>query len=171
MSKATDGWQILVEVTNLYRDMMRTTVEQTGMSKTRLEILDVLADVAEMSQADLQQHLGVEGPVVTRIVKQLEAEGLVTRRADPRDNRYTLVTLRADIREMRDNAELVKFKDTFGAQIVDGLDDEERAVLLRGLKRVQENVRALRDSPAEQSLTATTDKFLTQLKGRAQKRH
>jgi DNA-binding MarR family transcriptional regulator len=31
--------------------------------------------------------------VVTRLVKQLEARGLITRRPDPADNRFTLVRL------------------------------------------------------------------------------
>src|SRR5829696_6339063 len=145
MSSGTDGWQFLVEVTHLYRDMMRTTVEQTGMSKTRMEIMDVLADDGELSQAELQQRVGVEGPVITRIVKQLEAEGLVKRRPDPDDNRYTLFTLNVDVHAMRTSPEMLNFKERFGAQMMEGLSDEERATLLRGVRQIQENVRKHRE--------------------------
>ena len=47
----------------------------------------------ELSQAELQKRLGVDGAVITRLVKQLEARGLVVRRPDPADNRFTLVAL------------------------------------------------------------------------------
>lgn len=146
-------------VTNLYRDMMRSTVQQTGMSKTRLEILDVLADVDELTQAELQQQIGVESPVITRIVKQLEAEGLVTRRPDPRDNRYTLVALRSDLREMRTDVDLMMFKEKFGAQIMQGISEEERAMLLSALKRVRENLQAQRDASTEPTATKVIGKL------------
>jgi DNA-binding MarR family transcriptional regulator len=148
MSAGADGWQFLVRVAHLYRDMMRATVEQTGVSKTRLEILDVLADDGELSQAELQRRVGVEGPVITRIVKHLEAEGLVTRRRDPTDNRYTLVALNFDVKAKRNTAEMVKFKQAFGERIMRGINETERAVLLDVIKRVQENFRSYR--PADQ---------------------
>src|SRR5262245_53128507 len=112
MSAGADGWQFLVQVAHLYRDLMRATVEQTGVSKTRLEILDVLADDGELSQAELQRRVGVEGPVITRIVKQLEAERLVTRRPDPCDNRYTLVAVVFDVNAKRNSAEKNKVAES-----------------------------------------------------------
>jgi DNA-binding MarR family transcriptional regulator len=144
MSAGADGWQLLVRVAHLYRDMMRATIEQTGVSKTRLEILDVLADDGELSQAELKRRVGVEGPVITRIVKQLEAEGLVTRRPDPTDNRYTLVALKFDVKAKRNTGGMVKFKQAFGEQIMRGINEKERAVLLDVIKRVQENFRSYR---------------------------
>src|SRR5512138_3592258 len=105
-----DEWHIVVELMHLYRDVMRITEQSTGMSKSRLEIMHDLTHTDEMSQADLAKHLGVEGAVVTRIVKQLEAEGLVSRRADPRDNRYTLVALTPHARSLDVTGEAEKFR-------------------------------------------------------------
>ena len=160
MSAGADGWRLLVEVTHLYRTMMRATVEQTGVSKTRLEILDVLADDGELSQAELQRRVGVEGPVITRIVKQLEAEGLVTRRADPNDNRYTLVAANFDVDAQRNNAEMVKFKEAFGERIMEGISEEERAVLMNAIQRVHQNVKAYRagDEPSTEFVDKVLDK-------------
>jgi DNA-binding MarR family transcriptional regulator len=160
MSAGSDGWQFVVEVTHLYRDMMRATVEQTGVSKTRLEILDVLADDGELSQAELQRRVGVEGPVITRIVKQLEAEGLVKRRADPQDNRYTLVAPNFDVTAQRNTAEMVKFKEAFGERMMEGVDEQQRALLLSAIKRVQENVKAYRaaDQPDNEFVDRITGK-------------
>src|SRR5262245_36319559 len=94
----TGGGQFLVDLTHIYRDTMSVLEQAAGMSQSRLEIMHELFHADELSQADLQQHLGVEGAVVTRIVKQLEAAGLVTRRPDPQDNRYTLVALSTEAR-------------------------------------------------------------------------
>ncbi len=69
------------------------TVRQPGMSQPRLMLLRELLQTGEISQADLVRRLGMEGTLVTRFVKQMEGSGLLTRRNDPRDNRFTLVAL------------------------------------------------------------------------------
>ena len=60
---------------------------------SRLRLLAYMYGNGELSQADIQRHLEVDGATVTRQVKQLQAEGLLQRRVDPKDNRFTLVTL------------------------------------------------------------------------------
>ena len=100
----------------------------------------------ELSQADLQQHLGVEGPVITRIVKQMEAEGLVTRRADPKDNRYTLVAMKPEIRAQRYSGGMSNFREVLGAHLMAGLNEEDRANLLRMIAQIAANASALREA-------------------------
>ncbi len=140
MSIQEDGWQFNVDLVHLYHNMMRITEQATGMSQSRLEILHELAHREEMSQAELEQHLGVEGAVITRIVKQLEAAGMVSRRPDPQDNRYTLVALTPEARRMQTGSEAMEFRQNFGAALMSGLDESERAQLLKLIKRVSENV-------------------------------
>lgn len=147
MSAESDGWQFYVAITHFYRDFMRITEQQTGMSQTRLQLMHELYHVDEMSQAELINRLGVEGAVVTRIVKQLEAMGLVTRRADPNDNRFTLVSMTQLARSAQTEAETMKFKDAFGARLMEGLDEAERAHLFKIFKHIQENVEGI--DPAE----------------------
>ncbi|HVU09839.1 MAG TPA: MarR family winged helix-turn-helix transcriptional regulator [Phototrophicaceae bacterium] len=146
MSIESDGWQFNVELTHLHRDIMWITEQATGMSQTRLDILHELYHADELSQADLQQRLGVEGPVITRIVKQMEAEGQVTRRPDPRDNRYTLVAMTDEIRQARASESGLNFRDTLAVHLMQGLSEEERADLLRLIRIVGANARAFRDS-------------------------
>jgi DNA-binding MarR family transcriptional regulator len=139
-----DGWQFVVELIHLYRDVTRIIEHHTGMSQSRLQILHELFHNEELSQAELQERLGVEGAVITRIIKQLEALSLVTRRADPRDNRFTLVALSAEARQNQATDEATrKFKETFGAQLLEGLSEAELAQLLRMMKRIQENAEAI----------------------------
>jgi DNA-binding MarR family transcriptional regulator len=64
-----------------------------GVSMVEHLLFMQLVSEKELSQAELQKRLGVDGAVITRLVKQLEAKGLVVRRPDPTDNRFTLVAL------------------------------------------------------------------------------
>jgi DNA-binding MarR family transcriptional regulator len=65
-----------------------------GIAMSRMRLLAYIYYArAELNQADLQRDLEVDGATVTRQVKQLEAEGLLHRRANPKDNRFTLVEL------------------------------------------------------------------------------
>ena len=148
--------QFYIELRHLYQDVARITEQKLGMSQTRMEILHELYHVEEMSQAELQRLIGVEGPVITRIVKQLESAGLVTRRPDPRDNRFTLVALTPQTRQATRGSEGTQFKDDVGEQLMAGLDAEEQATLLRLMRRVQENAQAMRKAkPGEAQHTHT----------------
>jgi hypothetical protein len=69
---------------------------------------------------------------------------LVTRRADPTDNRYTLVALNFDVKAKRNTAEMVKFKQAFGSESCAASMRRSAAVLLDVIKRVQENFRSYR---------------------------
>ena len=84
--------QFTVLLVQLYRNLVREYERATGLSPSRMALLHALCS-GEISQTELQHHVGVEGPVITRIVKQMEADGYITRRVDPHDNRYTLVAL------------------------------------------------------------------------------
>ncbi len=136
----SEEWQIYIELFHLLREMERIITQSTGMSQTRLEILHELYHAGETSQAELQKHLDVEGTVITRIVKQLEAAGLVTRRPDPHDNRFTLVTLTPQARQQDNYPDNQNFKAEFGKQLLKGFSSEERDQLLILIDHLKENV-------------------------------
>jgi len=46
-----------------------------------------------ISQKEMQELLGIDRAMVTRLAKQFEAEGLIRRGSDPKDNRLTLLYL------------------------------------------------------------------------------
>ncbi|WP_211265212.1 MarR family winged helix-turn-helix transcriptional regulator [Actinacidiphila oryziradicis] len=64
-----------------------------GISRPRLQVLMRLWRAGETSHSDLRHLLSLDGASVTRLIKEFEAEGLITRRIDPGDNRYTLARL------------------------------------------------------------------------------
>lgn len=117
--------------------------QHVGMSQLRRQLLTRLSESGEISHAALQQHLAVDGATVTRLVKQFESEGVLSRRLDPQDNRYTLVSLTASGQQMV--AELSKAHSLFQVQLLDGIPEEEQAMALRVLERVRANIRAIQN--------------------------
>ena len=67
----------------------------SGMSQPRRQLLALLACEGEQRHAAVQRQLGLDGATITRLVKEFERAGVLTRRLDPTDNRYTLVAATA----------------------------------------------------------------------------
>jgi DNA-binding MarR family transcriptional regulator len=118
-----------------------------GMSRARWHVLKRVFLEGQVSQARLQSHLGVDGAAITRQVKQLEAQGLISRAADPQDNRFTLVTLTAAGRELAERLMLVRA--SFEAEVIAGMSEEDVAALRRGLNHVRANLAAMQASAEE----------------------
>jgi DNA-binding MarR family transcriptional regulator len=131
--------QFIVQLVQLYRDLVRAYERATGLSPSRMALLHALHHAGEITQTDLQRHVGVEGPVITRIVKQMEADGCITRRVDPQDNRYTLVALAPAGHQLIDQARQVKA--AFEAHLLVGLSTDDKAQLLRLLEHIHNNLR------------------------------
>ncbi|HLZ63174.1 MAG TPA: MarR family transcriptional regulator [Ktedonosporobacter sp.] len=110
-----------------------------GMSQARLQLLTFLAQQGEISHAALQQRLLLDGATITRLVKQFEAEGVLSRRLDPQDNRYTLVTLTPSGQQIV--AGLQETHSLFQAKLLEGISREEQEVMMRVLERLRTNIR------------------------------
>lgn len=66
---------------------LRRQDEATGLSPARLSALSVVVFAGPVTLGDLAAAEQVRPPTMTRLVKSLEREGLVVRRADPDDGR------------------------------------------------------------------------------------
>jgi DNA-binding MarR family transcriptional regulator len=131
--------QLMALLVQLYRELVRAFERETGLSPSRMALLHAVQRAGEMTQTDLQRHVGVEGPVITRIVKQMEADGLITRRVAPQDNRCTLVTLAPAGLALLD--QLRQVKAAFEAQLLTGLSDDDLAQVMRILEHISNNLR------------------------------
>jgi DNA-binding MarR family transcriptional regulator len=112
-----------------------------GVPMSRLRLLAAMYAGGELSQADLQRQLEVDGATITRRVKQMEAEGLLQRRADPKDNRFTLVALTAAGRETVEA--LVRRGRDFEQLAVQDIGAEELAAATAALARMRHNLRSI----------------------------
>ncbi|MGN7764627.1 MULTISPECIES: MarR family winged helix-turn-helix transcriptional regulator [Paenibacillus] len=112
-----------------------------GISPTRLRLLHELFQVTEISQISLQKQVDIDAAAITRHLKGLEENGMVSRRNNPDDNRVTLVSLTA---QGRDKIRTYKEeKSRFIGSLLAGFDEPERALLADMLVRLQHNINLL----------------------------
>jgi DNA-binding MarR family transcriptional regulator len=140
--KQTEANPLPALILQIYRDQARLYERQFGMSQSRLMLLRELQE-GEISQAELVQRLEMEGTLVTRFVKQMESSGLLTRRSDPRDNRFTLVTLTPAGQHIAQ--QMADFTHTLEAQLLDELNEETIVAIRQGLERVKERYTELKE--------------------------
>lgn len=139
-----------VILTHLFGELGQIYAELMGMSLSRIEVMHALMHAGEISQSALQQQISIEGSLLTRYAKQMEASGLITRRVDPKDNRFTLVTLTSAGREVI--ARMDRVSDAFETRLFAGLSEEDQANFLRILKLIEANmpkVAEMLDTPEE----------------------
>lgn len=109
-----------------------------GISQSRLELLHQLYEVEEISQKELQKEVNIDNAAITRHLKQLEANGMITRRKNPDDNRITLVSLTKDGRNKIHAFQ--EEKERFAASALKNFSEEERDNLLNMINRIQKNI-------------------------------
>jgi DNA-binding MarR family transcriptional regulator len=122
--------------------------QHSGMSQPRRHLLALVERAGEISHAALQQHLALDGATITRLVKQFEAEGVLSRRLDPQDNRYTLVSLTASGHAL--TATLSTAHRLFQTRLLTGITREEQEILVRALQQLRTNIRTIQQSSQEQ---------------------
>lgn len=66
---------------------------RSGVTPSQLSALATLDRHGPMRLADLADHEGVARSTITRLVRQLDEDGLITRQGDPHDGRSTIATL------------------------------------------------------------------------------
>jgi DNA-binding MarR family transcriptional regulator len=130
--------KIIVQLNDIYRQMSPKFERCTGISQSRLDLLHKLFEVEEISQTALQREVNIDSAAVTRHLKQLEGKGMVFRRKNPDDNRFTFVRLteegRKKIEAYREE------KEIFISKVFRSFTKEERSVLSEMLNRIQDNV-------------------------------
>ena len=122
--------------------------QHIGMSQIRRQLLTLLSEMGEVSHAALQQQLAVDGATITRLVKQFESDGVLSRRLDPQDNRYTLVSLTSSGQHIV--AGLSAAHRLFQTQLLAGIPREEQEIVLRVLEHLRANIRAIQDESQQQ---------------------
>jgi DNA-binding MarR family transcriptional regulator len=138
---------ILHQLSHTYYELTVAFERHIGMSRARWAILSRLGREGNLTQAVLAQILHVDAAAITRQVKQLEAEGLVTRWAVPEDNRFTMVALteqgRALVETQRGK------RDEFERIVTSGLSGEEINHIRHCLRHMRRNLDALAQGAEE----------------------
>jgi DNA-binding MarR family transcriptional regulator len=70
---------------------IKTADQETGLSPPRLSALSVLVFAGPQSLASLAKAEGVKPPTMSKLVAELESEGLVVKSPDPEDRRGLVI--------------------------------------------------------------------------------
>jgi DNA-binding MarR family transcriptional regulator len=82
------------EVSRTYQVLVNGFSREFGMPASRFALMRLLAfSSGSTGVMDLARQLGVNAAAVTRQVQEMESEGLVRRRSDPKDGRRSYLTL------------------------------------------------------------------------------
>lgn len=126
---------------HLLRQLRREDA-RTGLSGPRLSALSVVVFGGPLTLGELAAAEQVRPPTMTRLVRALEARGLVTREADERDRR--VVRLRATAKGRTLMAEGRARRVRALARVLEHVDAEEVSTLHDGataIERVAERLR------------------------------
>ena len=129
---------LLQQITRTHYELLPAFEQHMGVTRARWNLLKQLFSEDQLSQATLQQRAGVDGAAVTRQMKQLEEAGIVARRVDPRDNRFTLVVLTPAGRQLV--SRLLERRAVFEARVMAGIEPSQIAMMQRGLRQVRANL-------------------------------
>ena len=131
-------------------ELRQSFARHVGISVPRLQVLMRLWRSGETSHSELRHALSLDGASITRLIKEFEVEGMVGRRIDPRDNRYTLARL-TPAGEVA-AAELERSHQDYQVRLLDGVSPQEQESVLRALRRVRANmagIDATADAPRD----------------------
>ena len=137
-AKAEGALAALVSLTRTYHRTINALEGHIGMTAARWRILYNVHAVADCTQKQLIELIEVDPGSITRQVKRLEAEGLIRREDDPRDNRLTRLFLTARGRQLVDRR--LRQIDDFLQGMLRDLPDAEVRVLKSALDRIFHNL-------------------------------
>jgi DNA-binding MarR family transcriptional regulator len=104
LDRAVDGAVVAIEdaIVTIVREATSARVQErfvaqsgVGLERAAYVLLRAVADRGTLRMTELAHDLGLDTSTVSRHVKALEAQGLLTRREDPGDRRAARVALSA----------------------------------------------------------------------------
>jgi MarR family transcriptional regulator for hemolysin len=109
-----------------------------GLSSGQLPVFFALSAHAALTQKALAEAAAIEQPTMAATLARMERDGLIERKADPRDGRSALVSLTPGA--VKKAPAVLDAVHGGNAEALAGLSGEERDQLLRLLRRVIANL-------------------------------
>jgi len=130
---------LLNRIANRLNMALAEDLKTIGVSVPEYRVLAVLAAKDGRTVNELSVYTVIEQSTLSKLLLRMHAAGLVERRGDASDGRVVNVYMTAAGRAAF--AKVLPLALDHYRAAIDGLDDEERATLVRTLHRVLDNVR------------------------------
>lgn len=131
---ATKVQRQIYQLVRLYQSCDRICLVERGVSASQGYTLLSLPQEGSLNMNELSEVMGLANSTTTRIVDQLVKKDLVHRGEDIEDRRVVRVQLTARGRELWQALD-TELHDFF-AQVMDGIQADERPVILHALERL-----------------------------------
>jgi len=129
---------LIYRITNQLNRALRKRLKRSGINIARWRVLAVLKDNGRMNVSQIVERTIIEQPTVSRIVDQLEREGLATREIYDQDSRFVQVMLTpAGEKAFR---EIFPTATKHQEQALQGFTQKEIKTLIGFLERIQNNI-------------------------------
>ena len=97
----------LGRVSRWWRTRLDERLRETGLTQTRWIVLLQLSRAGPLSQRELAQRVGIEGPTLVRVLDNLERQNLVERRESVADRRVKEIHLSTAARPMIEKISMI----------------------------------------------------------------
>lgn len=128
----------LAKVCKAHRSSVGELLSEIGLHAGQEMVLVELWEEDGRRAGELAGRLGVEPPTITKMLRRLEACGLIKRRPDPEDARSFRVCLTRRGRSLETS--VTRCWESAEKRALDGLDKEERREFARLLGKVRANL-------------------------------
>jgi DNA-binding MarR family transcriptional regulator len=133
---------LLQQLGRTSRAMYAAFEAEVGQPLPRWRVLQALHAAQCTSQKQLADQLTMDPGALTRLLKSLEAEGLVTRLGDPADNRVLSVALTPQGRELIDRAQ--PLREAFSSKALQGLPTGDLMTTMEVLQSLETRFRGMK---------------------------
>jgi MarR family transcriptional regulator for hemolysin len=129
-----------MDVARLLKTLADQRARQYGMTRAQWAVLIRLDRSEGLKQSELAEILDLQPITLTRLLDRLAQNGLIERRADPKDRRANRLFLTPAARPLLERLAEIG-ADLMGA-VLEGLEPTARDKLQQALELMRDNVRA-----------------------------
>ncbi len=133
--------QSLIFLSRRWRNLMNEELRAVGQSQARwgtLYWINVFGD--SLNQTELAERIGVEQQTLGRVLRDLQAEGLIERVNSQRDQRAKVIRLTPAARPVMQ--QIAKIQEAVRARLLDGIDPKDLSACMSVFASILSNMDA-----------------------------
>lgn len=131
---------LMYRITNKLNLRLRSQLRKADINITRWRVLAVLRAYGELNLGRIVELTVMEQPSVSRVVSQLDREGLIRRKVSKRDSRFVYISLTAA--GERAFKSIYPTAEQHQTRALTGFSKKEISTLTGFLRRIQHNIEA-----------------------------